>query len=110
MATHGVKIVVIYPRPQDEEAFEKVYKSEHMPLAESKLKGMTRFVATKIVSSPQGKVLAYRIAEAHFSSMDDLNKCAESEGGKEVLAHAAKISTGGPPIVLVCEEESFVYW
>jgi uncharacterized protein (TIGR02118 family) len=110
MGTHGVKIVVIYPRPQDEEAFEKSYKDEHVPLAESKLKGMTRFVATKIVSSPQGKVLAYRIAEAHFSNMDDLNKCAESEGGKEVLAHAAKISTGGPPIVLVCEEESFVYW
>ena len=110
MGTHGVKIVVIYPRPQDVEAFEKTYKDEHLPLAESKLKGMTRFVATKIVSSPQGKVLAYRIAEVHFSNMDDLNKCAESEGGKEVLAHAAKISTGGPPIVLVCEEESFVYW
>jgi hypothetical protein len=54
--------------------------------------------------------MAYRIAEAHFSTMDELNKCAESDGGKEVLAHAAKISTGGPPIVLVCEEESFVYW
>jgi uncharacterized protein (TIGR02118 family) len=110
MGTHGVKIVVIYPRPQDEDAFEKTYKDEHMPLVESKLKGMTRFVATKIVSSPQGKVMAYRIAEVHFSTMDDLTKCADSDGGKEVLAHAAKISTGGPPIVLVCEEESFVYW
>ena len=110
MGTHGVKIVVIYPRPQDEEAFENLYKNEHMPMAESKLKGMTRFVATKVLNSPQGRVAAYRIAEVHFSTMDDLNKCAESDGGKEVLAHAAKISTGGPPIVLVCEEESFVYW
>src|SRR3984893_1575802 len=110
MGTHGVKIVVIYPRPQDEDAFEKSYKNEHMPLAESKLKGMTRFVATKIVSSPQGRVMAYRITEMHFSTMDELNKCAESDGGKEVLAHAAKISTGGPPIRLGCGEESFVYW
>lgn len=106
----GVKIVVIYPRPQDEAEFERVYKDEHLPLAEAKLKGMTRLVATKVLGSPQGKVSAYRIAEIHFSSMDDLNKCAESEGGQEVLAHATKISTGGAPVVLVCEEQSFVYW
>ena len=110
MGVTGVKIVVIYPRPKDEEAFEQAYKDEHLPLAEAKLKGMTRLVATKVLSSPQGKVVAYRIAEVHFSSMDDLNKCVESEGGQEVIAHAAKISTGGPPILLVCEEDSKVYW
>lgn len=110
MGTYGVKIVVIYPRPRDEEAFEKAYTDEHLPLAETKLKGMTRLVATKVVASPQGKVAAYRLAEVYFSTMDDLNKCVESDGGKEVIAHAAKISTGGPPIILVCEEESFVYW
>lgn len=106
----GVKIVVLYPRPLDEEAFEKVYQSEHRPLVEDKLKGMTRFVAAKVVHSPQGKVAAYRLAEVHFSSMDDLNKCLESAGGREVIEHASKISTGGTPIILVCEEESFVYW
>lgn len=110
MGTKGVKIVVIYPRPQDEEAFEAAYKDEHLPLAESKLKGMTRLVATKVLSSPQGKVMAYRLAEIHFSTMDDLTKCLESEDGQEVVAHAVKISTGGPPILLVCEEESFVFW
>ena len=110
MGVTGVKIVVIYPRPKDEEAFEQAYKDEHLPLAESKLKGMTRLVATKVLSSPQGKVMLYRIAEVHFSSMDDLNKCVESEGGQEVIAHAAKISTGGPPILLVCEEDSKVIW
>jgi len=110
MGTHGYKVVVIYPRPTDEEAFEKVYLEEHVPLADAKLKGMTRMVLTKVKSSPQGKVSAYRMAEAHFSSMDDLTKCVESEGGKEVVAHAAKISTGGPPLMLICEEESFVFW
>jgi uncharacterized protein (TIGR02118 family) len=110
MGTHGVKVVVIYPRPRDEEAFEKAYSDEHLPLAEAKLKGMTRLVATKVVSSPQGKVNAYRLAEVYFSNMDELTKCVESDGGKEFVAHSAKISTGGPPIVLICEEESFVYW
>ena len=110
MGTHDVKIVVIYPRPQDEEAFEKTYKNEHLPLVESKMKGLTRLVVTKVVNSPQGKVTACRIAEVHFSSMDDLNRCLESDGGKEVIAHAAKISTGGAPLLLVCDEESFVFW
>jgi uncharacterized protein (TIGR02118 family) len=110
MGTHGVKIVVIYPRPQDEEAFEKIYKDEHIPLTEGKLKGVTRMVLTKVNGSPQGKVTAYRLAEIHFSSLEDLNKCVESQGGQEFMAHAAKISTGGAPLMLICEEESFVYW
>src|ERR1039458_8727931 len=108
MGTRDVKIVEIYPRPHDEEAFEKVYKDEHIPFTEAKLKGMTRPVATKVLNSPQGKVTADRLAEVHFSSMDELNRCLQSEGGQEVVAHAAKISTRGPPPLLVCEEESFV--
>jgi uncharacterized protein (TIGR02118 family) len=110
MGTHGIKIVLLYPRPQDEEAFEKLYLGEHVPLAESKLKGMTRMVLTKVKSSPQGRVSAYRMKEVYFSSMDDLTKCIESDGGKEVSAHGSKISTGGQPLILICEEESFLYW
>ena len=110
MGTRAVKIVAIYPRPQDVDAFEQLYHDEHMPLLEEKLKGITRFVATKVISSPQGKVAAYRIAEIYFSTMEDLTGILESEGGKEVAEHATKMSTGGPPILMICEEESFVYW
>jgi uncharacterized protein (TIGR02118 family) len=106
----GVKIVVIYPHPTDEKVFEREWTEKHQPLVEAKLKGMTRFVATKVLGSPHGRVTAYRIAEAHFSNMNELNKCLESEGGKEVLAHAARMSSGGAPIILLCEEESFIYW
>ena len=70
----------------------------------------TRLVLTKVTGSPQGSVAAYRIAEFYFPSIDDLNACIESDAGKEVMAHAQAISTGGPPLVLICEEEAFVYW
>jgi len=110
MGTHGFKVVVIYPRPQDEQAFERAYTEQHIPLVEQKLKGITRLVLTKVTGSPQGKVSAYRIAEVYFSSIDDLNTCIESDGGREVIAHAQEISTGGPPLILICEEEAFVYW
>ena len=110
MGTHGVKVVIIYPRPGDEPAFERAYLEEHVPMAESKLKGLTRLVLTKVTGSPQGKIAAYRIAEMYFSSMDDLHTTMESDAGKEVIAHAQSISSGGPPLVLCCEEEAFVSW
>jgi uncharacterized protein (TIGR02118 family) len=106
----GAKLVLIYPRPVDEAAFERAYRSEHMPMVEQKLKGLTRFVATKVVRSPQGSVMAYRLSEFHFSSLDDLTKSLESDGGKQLLESVNKLSTGGTPIQLICEEESFVYW
>src|ERR1700741_76471 len=104
-----VKSVVMYPRPKDIDAFEKVYQNEHVPLAVAKLGGKTKIVATRVLGSPQGVPPFYRIAEVYFPSMQVLEACASSEGGKEALAHAVKISTGGAPIFLVAEEETFAF-
>ena len=30
----GVKFIVIYPRPTDIDAFEKVYQDEHVPIGD----------------------------------------------------------------------------
>src|SRR6202035_5011485 len=104
-----VKLVVIYPRPKDVDVFEKIYQNEHVPLAVTKLGGKTKIVATKILSSPQGTPPFYRVAEVYFPTMQALEECAASAGGQETLAHAAKISSGGPPIFLVAEEETFTF-
>ncbi len=105
----GAKFIAIYPRPKDIEAFEKAYQDEHVPMAVEKLSGKTKFVATKVLGSPQGTPPFYRIAEIHFPSMEALQACAASAGAKETLAHAVSISTGGPPIFLVAEEETFTF-
>lgn len=102
----NVKLVVIYPRPKDIEAFEKVYQNEHVPLAVAKLKGKTKIVATRVLASPQGTAPFYRIVEVHFRSITDLEACAASDGGKQTLAHAVSISSGGPPIFLVADEQT----
>jgi hypothetical protein len=60
-------------------------------MAVEKLVGKTKFVATKVLGSPQGTPPFYRIAEIHFPSMQALEACANSEGAKETLAHAASI-------------------
>ena len=104
-----MKLVVIYPRPKDVDVFEKIYQQEHVPLAVAKLGGKTKIVAAKILASPQGIPPFYRIVEVYFPSMQALEACAASEGGKEALAHAVKISSGGPPIFLIAEEETFTF-
>ncbi|MGA8233606.1 MAG: EthD family reductase [Candidatus Acidiferrales bacterium] len=103
----NVKFVVIYPQPKDLEAFEQVYQNEHVPMAVEKMAGKTKIVATKVVGSPQVPAPIYRVAEVYFPSMEVLQACAASTGGKETIAHAVAISTGGAPIMLVAEEETF---
>jgi len=66
-------------------------------------------VASKIIGSPQGTPPFHRIAEIHFPSMEALQSCAGSDGGKQTLANAVGISFGGAPIFLVAEEEVFVF-
>jgi uncharacterized protein (TIGR02118 family) len=99
-----MKLIVAYPPPTNVEAFEKVYLEEHVPLAMARLAGGIKIVATKVLGSPQAPF--YRVAEVYFPSMRALETCADSLGGIEVLVHAAKISTGGPPVILIAEEET----
>ncbi|HWZ43009.1 MAG TPA: EthD family reductase [Candidatus Saccharimonadales bacterium] len=103
----SVKLMVMYPQPKDVAAFDHIYEKEHVPMAVSKLQGKTKLVATKVVASPQGTPPYYRVAEVHFPSMEALQACAGSAGGKETLAHAVKISSGGPPVMMIAEEDSF---
>jgi len=103
------KLIVAYPPPKDVAAFEDVYNGEHVPMAIEKLEGKTKIVATRILQSPQGSPPLYRIAEIHFPSMEALQRCAASTGAQETLANAAKISSGGPPMILIAEEETFAF-
>jgi len=64
----AVKLVVMYPRPRDIEAFEKVYADEHLPMAIAKLAAKSKMVGTRILGSPQGTPPFHRIAKVHFPS------------------------------------------
>ena len=101
-----VKLLVIYPVPGDVAAFEHIYQTEHVPLAAANLVGKIKMVGTRVLGSPQGVPPFYRIVEVYFESMAALEACAASDGGKQTLALAVQISSGGPPILLIAEEES----
>src|SRR5580700_6949308 len=100
------KLIVAYPEPKDVQSFQAIYQKEHVPMAIANLVGKTKIVATKVLQSPQGKPQFYCVAEVHFPSMDVLKQCADSDGGKETLAHAIKISSGGPPTIMIAEEDT----
>lgn len=102
----GAKIVVLYPPPKDKVAFERAYTQDHVPLVRPGFEGIKKFVASRVVGAPGGGAPAFhRIAELHFPSMEVLNRAASSKTAQEAVAHALQISSGGPPVFLVCEEE-----
>ena|ERR1700693_2714753 len=105
----SVKLVVIYPRPKDVDAFEHVYQTEHVPLAVARLNGKTKMVATEVLASPQGTAPFYRFQRFTFPRCKPWRNALRRIGGKEALAHAVKISSSGPPSFLVGEEETFTF-
>lgn len=107
----GAKIVVLYPTPKDSAVFERVYRDEHSPMVTPKtFPGLTRFVATRISSTADGKPAPFaRVAELHFPSLQALQAAAGTEGAQRAVAHAVSISSGGPPLFLVAEEETTTF-
>jgi uncharacterized protein (TIGR02118 family) len=105
-----IKVIVMYPRPTDVDAFEKLYLEEHVPLAMEKIKNVIKFAATKVVGTPDGSPPPFhRIAELYFPSLQALQESVASAGTQEAVGHAFKISTGGPPTVLVAEQETTTF-
>lgn len=107
----GAKIMVMYPTPSDMDSFEKAYHEEHIPMAGPifQAAGASKVNLTKIIGSPAGTAPFHRIAEVHFSSMAELQACAASRPGQDAVAHANKISNGGPPVVMIAEEEIITF-
>jgi uncharacterized protein (TIGR02118 family) len=103
----AVKLIVMYPMPKDMAAFERAYSAEHIPTAAPifQAAGATKAVLTKFLSAAAGTPAFHRVAEIHFPSMEALQACAASQTGRDAIAHAHKISNGGPPLVMVAEEE-----
>lgn len=91
-------VTVLYNTPKDTAAFERYYKSTHLPLvvANQKEIGFVRADLTKFASTADGKKPTfYRQAELYFNSMDDLKKGIATPGFKKVADDLPKFATGG---------------
>jgi uncharacterized protein (TIGR02118 family) len=99
------KLIVLYPPPTDPAAFERRYESEHGPMVREKIPGLKKFIAARVVGTPAGAAPYQRVAELYFDSLESLQAAMDSPGGQLTVAHAMEISTGGPPIVLIAEDD-----
>jgi uncharacterized protein (TIGR02118 family) len=99
-------LLIMYPMPKNAAEFDRAYREEHLPYAGPRLAGATG-VTTQHVVGPSFKRPPYHlISDVSFPSVEALKACAASEGGKEALAHAASISSGGSPLIVALEDDA----
>jgi uncharacterized protein (TIGR02118 family) len=71
--------------------------------------GLQKFVAAQVLGTPAGAAPYQRVAELYFDSIESLQAAMASAGGQAAVAHATEISTGGPPVVLIAEDDQSVH-
>jgi hypothetical protein len=72
----------MYPHPKDVKEFDRAYREEHLPYAAPRMKGATGFPTIETI------------------------KATAASSGKEALTHAASISSGGAPTIIVVTDDA----
>ena len=98
-------LLVMYPVPKNPKAFDLAYREQHLPYAGPRLKGALSVVSKRIAPTPGNGARYYAVSDVTFPSLSVLQECAVSAGGKEALEHAASISSGGPPTILIVTDD-----
>lgn len=96
------KIVVLYPYPNDTSRFDREYR-EHIALLRKKMKipeGAQPYEITRFFGTPQDKPRFYQMFSMAFPSEQALQEAMGSPEMQELGADAARISTGGAPVML----------
>ena len=98
-------LLIMYPVPKNLAEFDRAYREEHLPYAGPRLAGATSVTTQRVVGPSFAPPPYHLISDVSFSSLDALKACAASDGGKQALAHAASISSGGAPIVVALSDD-----
>lgn len=99
-------LLVIYPRPTNSTDFDRAYREEHLPYAGPRLAGATGVVTRRVVGPAFAPPPYHLISDVSFPTLEALQACAASGGGQEALAHAASISSGGAPTIVVAVDDN----
>lgn len=98
-----VKLLALYKKPADEDAFFEHYNEVHLPIVAT-IPGLKKTVITRITGSPMGGEPEYFLmAEMHFSDKESFDKAMSSPenraAGKDAMSFAK-----GQFILLVGED------
>jgi len=103
--SHGRSSACLYPHPKNAAEFDRAYREEHLPYAGPRLNGATGVVTKKVVGPAFAPPPYHLISDVSFPTIDAMKACAGSAEGKEALAHAASISTGGAPTIVAVVDD-----
>ena len=91
-----VKIIVLYRKPTDIDAFDRHYNAVHLPLVR-KTPGLRKLEVTRITGAPIGESKYHVMAEMYYDSVDAMNAANASPEGravaKDVMSTAADLVT-----------------
>jgi uncharacterized protein (TIGR02118 family) len=89
-----VKLVALYKKPGDVEAFERHYREVHTPLAR-KMPGLKQLEVSHMTGSPGGEPKFYMMAELYFEDKAAMMTALSSPEGKaaakDVMSFAGDI-------------------
>ena len=98
-----VKLVVLYPHPRDVDSFERQYVGKHLPLMRELIGPGVPLRTYRTVGAPDRPY--YRVAEIHFADMAHFQRFLQGDPTGRGRESATAVSTGGPPVFLVCDEQ-----
>ena len=96
-------LVVLYPTPTDPATFERRYQAEHAPMVREHF-SQASFKVSRVIGAPGGAPPYGLVVQLGFPSDEAMQAALSTPGGQATAAHANEISTGGPPVFLVCED------
>jgi uncharacterized protein (TIGR02118 family) len=101
-------LLIIYPTPKDAAKFDRAYRDEHLPFAGPKLRhvGATDIKTNRVLGPSFAPPPYHLMSDISFATLDALQACAASKEGKDALAHAASISSGGAPMLMVVADDA----
>jgi uncharacterized protein (TIGR02118 family) len=89
------KLVVLYKKPKNTEAFDKHYSSVHVPLAK-KIPGLKKYDISKgAVETPAGPSGIHLVATLYFDSLDAVKAGLASAQGQAAAGDLANFADGG---------------
>jgi uncharacterized protein (TIGR02118 family) len=97
------KLLALYKKPDDEQAFLQHYEQVHLPLVRQ-VPGLAKAVVNRVVGSPMGGEAPYfLIAEMHYPDRETFDRAMASPenraAGKDLMSFAKGLVT-----LLVVEE------
>jgi uncharacterized protein (TIGR02118 family) len=98
-----VKLIVLYPFPADVDRFNRDYEN-HLKLLHRKMgipEQVRLYTLTRFVDMPQGRPVYTLMFTLPFPSAEALLQAFATQEMQEVAADAARLSSGGAPVILV---------